>query len=74
MATNFESMPEDPFITCLYDAPGIAVWRHTESGTPRYVVDVVPGFEIAHADIERAMDALPADVREAGAFEIVALT
>lgn len=67
---EFEDMPEDPFITCLFDEPGIAVWRHDgEPGGPHYVLDIVEGYEIPHERVGRAMDTLPNGV--GGAFEVM---
>ena len=35
---------DDPFISCLYDAPGVALWQHDgEPGGSRYVLDVAQG-------------------------------
>ncbi len=53
-------MPEDPFLTCLFDAPGIAVWRHDgEPQGSRYVVDVVEGFVLPDDSIVGAVRSMP---------------
>ncbi|MBI2244827.1 MAG: hypothetical protein HYU55_13140 [Nocardioides sp.] len=58
--TAIELMPDDPFVACLFDAPGLAVWRHDgEPEGPRYVVDVVEGFVLPDASIFGAIDSMP---------------
>ncbi|WP_459976093.1 hypothetical protein [Nocardioides pyridinolyticus] len=60
--TAIENLPDDPFVTCLFDAPGIAVWRHDgEPGGARYVVDVVEGFVLPDDAIIGAMRTMPED-------------
>lgn len=61
--TAIEQTPDDPFVACLFDAPGIAVWRHDgEPGGARYVGDVVEGFVLPDASIVGAMNSMPEGV------------
>ena len=53
--------------SCLFDAPGIAVWRHDgEPEGPCFVVDVVEGFVLPDESIIGAIDSMP----EGAPFEI----
>ena len=57
--SGMESLPDDPFVSCVFDEPGVAVWLHEgEPGGPLYVLTIPEGRWPAER-LQRALALVP---------------